>query len=506
MTDTHTASATSVGAARVVGRSEVLDAVMNLERMAQELVEARLVPGLSVAVVHRDDVVHLAGYGRKEIDDEQSRVSEDTVFQLASLSKPLAATVVAALVGDKRINWDTRIADVLPGFRLHEDYPTAEVTVRDMFAHRSGLSGNAGNDLEGLGFSRDEILGRLRHLKPKSSFRAAYNYSNFGLTAGAVAAAKAAGDTWEDAAEGRLYARLGMTFTSSRHRDFLGRADRASLHVPIDGAWKALTTRDPEPQSPAGGASSTARDLASWVRLELANGSFNGEPVVEESALAETHSPLVDRGVHPFYGVPSFYGLGWNVEYRSYGTVWGHAGAFSQGARTLVTLVPSQQLGIVVLTNAFPTGVPEGLADSLLARLLGGDTSRDWVGEWNKIYGSMFGPAIDAARAKYDTVPANASPARAAATYVGTYANDYLGKAVVAEAGGTLTLALGPALEKVFALRHFDGHVFIYRPYDETPQLPVTATFDVASANRATALTLDDLNDDGQGKLVRVDV
>ena len=150
--------ATSVGATRAVSRGEVLDAVIDLERMAQELAAARLVPGLSVAVVHRDEVVHLAGYGRREIGNEKTPVCEDTVFQLASLSKPLAATVVAALVGDKKLSWDTRIADVDPEFRLHEDYPTAEVTVRDMFAHRSGLSGNAGNDLESLGFSRDDIF------------------------------------------------------------------------------------------------------------------------------------------------------------------------------------------------------------------------------------------------------------------------------------------------------------------------------------------------------------
>jgi hypothetical protein len=126
------------------------------------------------------------------------------------------------------------------------------------------------------------------------------------------------------------------------------------------------------------------------------------------------------------------------------------------------------------------------------------------VGEWNTIYASMFGPAIDAAKAKYDKSPANASPALVPTAYVGTYVNDYLGKAVVSEVGGTLTLALGPADEKTFALRHFDGHVFVYHPYDETPQLPVTASFDVASTNRASWLTLDDLNDDGQGRLARV--
>jgi len=61
----------------------------------------------------------------------------------------------------------------------------------------------------------------------------------------------------------------------------------------------------------------------------------------------------------------------------------------------------------------------------------------------------------------------------------------------------------GPANEKSFTLRHFDGHVFVYHPYEETPQLPVAATFAIGSDSRATWLTLDDLNDNGQGRLAR---
>ena len=498
--DTHT-TASNVSMPSI-GRDAVLRGVVDVDRMARRLADARAVPGVSVAIVHGDDTVHVDGYGLRHVDDERARVDGDTVFQLASLSKPLAATVVAALVGDGTVRWDTRICEIDSGFRLHEDYPSAEVTVRDLFAHRSGLSGNAGNDLESLGFSRDDILRRVRFLRPTSSFRSAWDYSNFGLTEAAVAAARAAGYTWEDAAEARLYTRVGMTSTSSRHRDFLRHDNRASLHVPFNGELKALTTRNPDPQSPAGGASSSARDLAKWMRLELALGRFNGEPIVNADAIAETHRPLVDRGVHPIYRAPSFYGLGWNVEFRSYGDVWGHAGAFSQGARTLVTLVPSQKLGIVVLTNAFPTGVPEGLADSFLATVFGIETNRNWLAEWNTLYGSMFGPAIDAARAKYDNPPAHAMPPLAISAYAGTYANDYLGRAVVADTGGTLTLALGPT-DRSFTLQHFEGNVFTYRPYPETPQQPVAATFAIGGDGHAVRLTLDDLNDNGQGDLVR---
>ena len=118
------------------------------------------------------------------------------------------------------------------------------MTIRDLFSHRSGLPGNAGNELEEIGYDRDEILYRLRYVPPASSFGTGYSYSNFGLTEGAVAAAKAAGMTWEDAAEEKLYKPLGMVSTSSRYADFLSRTNRAVLHARFDGKWQALSKRN----------------------------------------------------------------------------------------------------------------------------------------------------------------------------------------------------------------------------------------------------------------------
>jgi CubicO group peptidase (beta-lactamase class C family) len=179
-------------------KDKVMAALPELETMAQDMVDDDQVPGLSIAVVYSDEVVYLEGFGVREAGTGED-VDADTVFQLASLSKPIASTVVAALVGnaplvgDKALSWDSRIADIDPTFQLSEAYPTAQVTIRDLFAHRSGLPGNAGNELEQLGYDRDTILHRLRLVKPESSFRSKYSYSNFGLTEGGVAAAKAAG-------------------------------------------------------------------------------------------------------------------------------------------------------------------------------------------------------------------------------------------------------------------------------------------------------------------------
>src|SRR5262245_29257825 len=125
---------------------KVMAAISKLESLAETTIESHGVPGLAIAVVYEDVVVYLKGFGVREVGKDDL-VDADTVFQLASCSKPIAATIVAAIVQDgKTVTWDTRIADVDPEFRLHDVYPTAELTIRDLFAHRSGLHGDAGND------------------------------------------------------------------------------------------------------------------------------------------------------------------------------------------------------------------------------------------------------------------------------------------------------------------------------------------------------------------------
>lgn len=486
-----------------VSREKVTGALPQLERRAQKVVVDGSVPGLSIAIVHRDEVVYLKGFGLRAVGKPET-VDADTVFQLASLSKPLAATTVAALVSEGLVRWDTRIAELDPSFRLADPYPSAELTIRDLFAHRSGLPGEAGNELEGLGFDRATILHRLRLVKPASSFRAGYSYSNFGLTEGAVAAAKPTGKPWETVAEEKLYRPLGMRATSSRHADFMARTNRAALHIPVDGKWVAKIERQPDAQGPAGGVSSNAPDMAQWMRLELGRGTYAGKPLIKPEAIAQTHVPLMERGRNPLTGAASFYGLGWNAEFGRHGESWGHAGAFSVGARTVVTLYPEQQLGIAVLSNAFPTGVPEGLADTFFDLVFDGKVEKDWVEAWTKLYGNMFAPAIAAARARYGKPPATPSPALPLSAYVGRYANEYVGEAVVAEAPGGLVLKLGPQQARSFPLRHFDRDLFLYPGTEELPELPSSLTFRIGPDQKAQEMVVEDFDVAGQGVLRRV--
>jgi CubicO group peptidase (beta-lactamase class C family) len=485
-----------------VTRAKVDAALPLLDQLARRIIEDKAVPGMAIAVIYRDELVYLKGFGKRE-EGKPGAVDGDTVFQLASLSKPIASTVVAALVSEAKVGWDTKIRVIDPAFQLHDAYPTAEVTLRDLFSHRSGLWGEAGNDIETLGYTRDEILGRLKLLKPGASFRDRFGYSNFGLTEGAVAAAKTSGMSWEDLAQAKLYGPLGMHSTSSRYRDFLARTNRAALHVPLGGVWTAKVKRDPDAQAPAGGVSASARDLAQWVRLQLGGGKFNGAQLIKPEALAETHAPVIPRGKNPITGELSFYGLGWAIDPGAYGTRWDHGGAFSAGARTAVDLLPADQLGIVILCNAFPSGVPEGVAASFYDFVFKGKLSRDWVGQWNKYVGGLYAQLLEAGAARYAKPPASPAPARTLFAYIGVYHNAYVGKAVVSRKGDALLVTLGPHGEISFPLKHFDGDTFLVYPVEEAPTLSSEIRFVIGSDEKARQMTIDAFNGDGQGALER---
>lgn len=486
-----------------ITRAQVEARLPALEALAQQTVDAGDVPGLAIAVVFGDETIFLKGFGRREVGKPEA-VGPDTVFQIASLSKPVTSTILATLVSEGVANWDSRIADLDPAFQLRDPYPTSQVTVRDLLNHRSGLPGIAGNDLEDIGYGRDEILRRLRLVPPSSSFRAGYAYSNFGFTEGAIAAAKPTGKPWDVVAQEKLFGPLGMTSTSATHKDFLTRVDRAALHVRADGVWAAKVKRDPDAQAPAGGISSNVRDLAQWLRLEIGNGMFEGKQRVAAAALAQTHVPLTARGSNPVTGAASFYGLGWNVEYGRHGLVWGHAGAFSVGAQTLVSIYPKSKLGVVLLTNAFPSGVPEGLADSFADLVFDGKIGKDWLKDWGEAYKNMFAPSIAANKAAYGTPPADATASLALAAYAGRYANAYVGEAVVAEANGILSLTVGPGGARSYPMRHFNRDLFVCFPDAETPDRPSSIRFAVGSDGKATAMTVESLNANDLGSFERL--
>lgn len=487
----------------VVTPEKLEAAVARLDSDVADVMERSGVPGVAVAVVADGEVVHARGYGVRNID-EPDRVDADTVFPLASLSKSVGSAVVASIVGDGAIDWTDPVHEDDPELLLADPWVTDHVTYADLYAHRSGLPDHAGDLLEDIGYDRAEVIERLRFL-PLSPFRASYHYTNFGLTSAAEAAAGAAGTTWEQASQERLYGPLGMTSTSSSFEDFLAEPNRVSGHVPVDAEgdeWQVSEQqRQPDAQSPAGGVTSSVNDLARWMQMELDGGELDGRTILDAEALAETHLPhVVSNPPSTPDGRAGFYGLGFNVGYDDAGRLrLGHSGAFALGAGTAFAMLPSEDLGIVVLTNGAPLGVAETVTETFMDRATAGAPSRDWYEFMRPRFEPLVFPEADPELES----PPDPEPPAALADYAGTYSNEWIGAVEVAEVDGSLVLTIGPDGQE-YELQHHDGDVFTWQFRGENAGARAAVTFERDGGGPATAVTLATFDEDGLGTLERI--
>lgn len=474
----------------------VAKALAALPGAVREVMARSHVPGVAVAVVHKGRTIYAEGFGVRETGKD-APVTPATVFQIASMSKPVSATITAIEATKGRVSWDDPVRRHLPDFRVSNAYVTANATIGDFFAHRSGLPHAAGDALEDLGFSRKEILPRLAQW-PLDPFRISYNYANFGTTTAAEAVAAAAGQDWETLAEQVLYRPLGMTSTSSRHADFIARKDRARLHALKDGAFRALYDRNPDAQSPAGGVSSNVLDLAEWTRLLLGGGLHGGKRLFAEQQL------LPALAVQAFTRRPSspdergsFYGYGFNVDVNANGrTSFGHSGAFVLGAATCFQILPSADIGIIVLTNASPVGAAEAIVSQFMDIVQYGVATRDWYEGYHKLMAAYFQPVGDLAGA---TRPASPAPAQPLAAYTGAYANSYYGPVEIVAANGGLKLLIGPQ-RQTMPLAHWSGDTFAMEPSGENaPDGSRSSVRFSMGKGAATGLIIDYLNRDDLG-------
>src|SRR5438094_4736230 len=115
-----------------VTSEQVTHAVQEIEKLAQKKIQENAVPGVGLAVVFQDKAVYAKGFGVRDVNTK-TPVDADTVFQLASVSKPIGSTVVAAFVGDGKITWDSRLNDLDCTFVMVDSWVTHEVIIRHMY-------------------------------------------------------------------------------------------------------------------------------------------------------------------------------------------------------------------------------------------------------------------------------------------------------------------------------------------------------------------------------------
>ncbi len=452
------------------------------------------VPGIAVAVVQGGETVFIDGFGVRDMETG-APVTPETVFQIASISKSISATVGAVAVAKGIVSWDDTARRYLPDLELSDAYVTTHATIGDFFSHRTGLPMAVGDELEDLGFERDAIRARLAQV-PLDAFRTSYHYANFGITIGAEAIAAASGMDWGTLADKTLFEPLGMNSTSFRHDDLTKRSNFARLHSFENGRFEALYQRDADAQAPAGGVSSNVLDMAIWMKALLAGQVPGVEDALFADALLPALQPQTVSGRSAGAdGRSSTYGYGFNVGVTASGRPnMSHSGAFLLGAATHFQMIPSADIGIVVLTNGGPIGVPEAIAAHFLDVVQFGEASRDWFAAYNHVMSPLYAPVGDLVGVE---PLATAEMARALADYAGVYTNPYFGTAHLVIEDDELVALLGPD-EQRYPLARWSPDVFAMIPRHENgPAGSLSSVRFATEANAVSGFTITYLNENG---------
>ncbi len=406
------------------------------------------IPGLSVAIVRNDSVLYAKGFGTLSISNA-TPVNDQTLFELGSTTKAFTATLAAMLVSDGTLRWTDRLADYLPGFRMYDPAANEEATIRDALTHQTGI-GRAEMLWLGSNATRDEVVHRLRFLKPQSPFRSTFSYQNVMFVAAGEAVAKAGGDSWEGLVRRRIFEPLGMTSTVAEGRGLT--STNAALPHGMDHDMAYVQPKfNSQNIGPAGAIISNAQDMAKWLRFQLNDGVVNGKRLVSSAALRETHSPqaLMTTGAAPrgtgADSVPvtnfSTYGMGWIVLDYRHELAWQHSGG-TLGMTSQVGMLPEKRFGVVVLSNMASAALPQLIMNYIFDRQLGAPV-RDLSGDMYTRLLPLRRRADSLEKALAAAHPVDARPPLPLAAYSGVFTDSVYGEANVTVKDGRLELQRG---------------------------------------------------------------
>ena len=421
------------------------------------------ISGMAVAVVKDGNVIFMKGYGTKTVG-KADPVTNDTVFQIGSTSKAFTAALVAMEVDRGRMNWSDPMTQYVPDFAMSDPWVTKEYTITDSLAQRSGIGDHWGMDLATFGLDRADMIHALRYAEPVSSFRSSFMYQNVPFVATGAAIEKTSGKTWEDNLQERIFTPLHMTGASSTYAAFQASPDHVTLYrhgvlsnnttgaIPIDPDW-AFNNVSYE-FGPAGGINANIQDMAAWTIFQLGNGSYNGQQLISPAGMAYMHTPRTPVS-DTMISQKNYYCQAWMYTGQD-GTpdiVW-HDGE-TLGSHSVVLMVPSRNLGIVVLANeAGGTALPDGLAFAFYRQAFGLANP-----DVSAIVQAQADKSNEQLLADQPVRPARPAEPLAPEKYTGSYTNTLYGKAVVAEQAGNLTLTFGKT-PVTFVLSPWDGNTF----------------------------------------------
>lgn len=327
-----------------------------LNQFAEELDYAATAPdfvGLAVAVVKDGRVALIKTYGVREAGGKD-KVTPDTVFRLASLSKGFAGTLAAIEVAEGKLDLSTKVKTIVPQFELRRPADTAAVTLEDILTHRVGLPPYAFDNLLEAGTAPLEILSQYKSVRPICGVSDCFSYQNTTFNMITTAIEKVSGRSYDLLLQSRILDPLGMTATSLGKKGLMQTGNWARPHRRRGLDWYPVEVKEPYYRVPAaGGVNSSINDLAKWMIAQM------GErpDVLNEKVLDEAHRKRVSTPTESARQrslrtpvTSTHYGLGWRIYNYAGHRLINHSGSV-EGYFAQIAWLPDSKSGIVILSN-----------------------------------------------------------------------------------------------------------------------------------------------------------
>ncbi len=444
----------------------------NFDAFVTKVLQTFEVPGASIAIVKDGKIVSAKGYGIKKLGKTEA-VDANTLFLIASNSKAFTASALAILVEEGKIKWDNPVVEYLPWFKMSDPYVTANITVRDLLVHHSGIPAYAGDLMlfPPSDYSRKEIVRRIRHIPLVRGFRTTYAYDNILYLAAGELIKAVSGMEWEDFIKNRIFDKIGMTGSTSRFSDFKKQSNISAAHFRNNGRVtemkQVFETAIGDVGDPAGGIASNANDMAKWLITQLDSGrAMNKKIIFKPDATDQLWKVVVPIPVskveEPIKPAKiDFYGYALGLRAYNYGKykVVGHGGKLD-GFVSQVAMVPDIKLGIAVFTNQEATGAYWSVIYHLLDYYMDNPLF-DWTAGFKQLSDSSMIKLANGRKKNTlvrDGVAAVSLPLE---KYAGNYRDDLCGDFTITKEAAGLVLQFDHSPQIIADLTPFHHDTFI---------------------------------------------
>ena len=426
------------------------------------------VPGIAIAIIKDGKVVLAKGYGVRKRGDA-TPVDENTLFGIGSNTKAFTSAALASLVDAGKISWDDKVYERLKGFEMYDPYVSHEMTIRDLLTHRSGMGLGEGDLLfwPHTTYTRDDIIYRLRFMKPASSFRSHYAYDNLMYIAAGQIIPAVTGKPWEAYIREKILDPLGMKTTNLSTTAFKPGDNYAWPHSKVDGKLQTVPFMDLDNAGPAGAINSSVAEMSKWLMLQLNHGKIPGseqrifsEAQSREMWTGQTLLPI-GGGDSPLAAMrPKFaaYALGWGVQDYHGRKLVGHSGGVS-GFVTRVMLVPEENLGVLVFTNAESGAAFESILFHILDAYFGVPPT-DWTAVMKALTDKGDKEAQEMLATSSKDRAANSKPSLPLEKFAGVYNDAWYGPITIKQEGSGLVFSMDHTPNAVADLQHWQFDTF----------------------------------------------